>query len=142
MHLVNFFSEKKTFKVTEKKKIRLLVKEICKKEKIDLSFLNYIFCTDEYLLKINQKHLNHNFLTDIITFDFSESNNTAEGDLYISVERVEDNAKKYKVLFLEELIRVVIHGLLHLIGYKDGSEKEKKRMRSLENKYLSLYKNL
>ena len=127
MHLVNFFSEKKTFKVTEKKKIRLLVKEICKKENIDLSFLNYIFCTDEYLLKINQKHLNHNFLTDIITFDFSESNNTAEGDLYISVERVEDNAKKYKVLFSKELIRVVIHGLLHLIGYKDESEKEKKK---------------
>ena len=142
MYLVNFFSEKKTFKVAEKKKIRLLVKEICKKEKIDLSFLNYIFCTDKYLLEINQKHLNHNFLTDIITFDFSESNNTAEGDLYISVERVEDNAKKYKVLFSKELIRVVIHGLLHLIGYKDGSEKEKKRMRSLENKYLSLYKNL
>ena len=142
MHLVNFFSEKKTFKVTEKKKIRLLVKEICKKERISLSVLNNIFCTDKYLLKINQNHQNQNYLTDIKTFDFSESNNTAEGDLYISVERVEDNAKKYKVLFSKELIRVVIHGLLHLIGYKDGSEKEKKRMRSLENKYLSLYKNL
>ena len=142
MHLVNFFSEKKTFKITKKKKIRLLVKEICKVEGVDLSFLNYIFCTDKYLLEINRKHLNHNFLTDIITFDFSENNNTAEGDLYISVDRIEDNAKKYRVLFTKELIRVVIHGLLHLIGYKDGSEKEKKRMRSLENKYLSLYKNL
>ena len=142
MHLVNFFSEKKTFKITKKKKIRLLVKEICKVEGVDISFLNYIFCTDKYLLEINRKHLNHNFLTDIITFDFSENNNTAEGDLYISVDRIEDNAKKYRVLFTKELIRVVIHGLLHLIGYKDGSEKEKKRMRSLENKYLSLYKNL
>ena len=72
MHLVNFFSEKKTFKITKKKKIRLLVKEICKVEGVDLSFLNYIFCTDKYLLEINRKHLNHNFLTDIITFDFSE----------------------------------------------------------------------
>ena len=88
MHLVNFFSEKKAFNFTQKKKIRLLVKEICNKEGVDLSFLNYIFCTDKYLLEINQKYLNNNFLTDIVTFDFSESNNTAEGDLYISVDRV------------------------------------------------------
>ena len=142
MHLVNFFSEKKTFKITKKKKIRFLVKEICKKEGVRLSFINYIFCTDKYLLEINQKHLNHDYLTDIITFDFSERTNTAEGDLYISVERVEENAKQYNVFFISELIRVVIHGLLHLIGYKDESEKEKKRIRSLENKYLSLYKNL
>ena len=142
MHLVNFFSEKKSFQITKKKKIRLLVKEICKNEGYVLSFLNYIFCTDKYLLKINQKYLSNNNLTDIITFDFSEKKNTAEGDLYISVERVKENSKKYKVLFTKELIRVIIHGLLHLAGYNDGSEKEKKRMRSLENKYLSLYENL
>ena len=142
MHLVNFFSEKKSFQITKKKKIRLLVKEICKNEGYGLSFLNYIFCTDSYLLEINQKYLNHNKLTDIITFDFSEKKKTAEGDLYISVERVKENSKKYKVLFTKELIRVIIHGLLHLMGHNDGSEKEKKRMRSLENKYLYLYENL
>jgi|TARA_B100001063_G_C16522258_1_gene432237 rRNA maturation RNase YbeY len=142
MHLINFFSEKKTFKINNKKKLRLLFKEVCKQEKAVLSFVNCVFCSDEYLLKINKKHLEHNFLTDIITFDFSEKKNQIEGDLYISVDRVKDNAKKYKDTFLDETTRVVLHGLLHLIGYNDKTEKEKKRMRVLENKYVSLYKKL
>jgi rRNA maturation RNase YbeY len=142
MHLINFFSEKKTFKINNKKKLRLLFKEVCKQEKAVLSFVNCVFCSDEYLLKINKKHLEHNFLTDIITFDFSEKKNQIEGDLYISVDRVKDNAKKYKDTFLDEITRVVLHGLLHLIGYNDKTEKEKKRMRVLENKYVSLYKKL
>jgi|TARA_Y100000768_G_scaffold163975_3_gene122684 rRNA maturation RNase YbeY len=142
MHLINFFSEKKTFKINNKKKLRLLFKEVCKQEKAVLSFVNCVFCSDEYLLKINKKHLKHNFLTDIITFDFSEKKNQIEGDLYISVDRVKDNAKKYKDTFLDETTRVVLHGLLHLIGYNDKTEKEKKRMRVLENKYVSLYKKL
>jgi rRNA maturation RNase YbeY len=142
MHLINFFSEKKTFKINNKKKLRLLFKEVCKQEKAVLSFVNCIFCSDEYLHKINKKHLKHNFLTDIITFDFSEKKNQIEGDLYISVDRVKDNAKKYKDTFLDETTRVVLHGLLHLIGYNDKTEKEKKRMRVLENKYVSLYKKL
>jgi len=142
MHLINFFSEKKTFKINNKKKLRLLFKEVCKQEKAVLSFVNCVFCSDEYLLKINKKHLKHNFLTDIITFDFSEKKNQIEGDLYISVDRVKDNAKKYKDTFLDEITRVVLHGLLHLIGYNDKTEKEKKRMRVLENKYVSLYKKL
>jgi rRNA maturation RNase YbeY len=142
MHLINFFSEKKTFKINNKKKLRLLFKEVCKQEKAVLSFVNCVFCSDEYLHKINKKHLKHNFLTDIITFDFSEKKNQIEGDLYISVDRVKDNAKKYKDTFLDETTRVVLHGLLHLIGYNDKTEKEKKRMRVLENKYVSLYKKL
>ena len=142
MHLINFFSEKKTFKINNKKKLRLLFKEVCKQEKAVLSFVNCIFCSDEYLHKINKKHLKHNFLKDIINFDFSEKKNQIEGDLYISVDRVKDNAKKYKDTFLDETTRVVLHGLLHLIGYNDKTEKEKKRMRVLENKYVSLYKKL
>ena len=142
MHLINFFSEKKTFKINNKKKLRLLFKEVFKQEKAVLSFVNCVFCSDEYLHKINKKHLKHNFLTDIITFDFSEKKNQIEGDLYISVDRVKDNAKKYKDTFLDETTRVVLHGLLHLIGYNDKTEKEKKRMRVLENKYVSLYKKL
>ena len=142
MHLINFFSEKKTFVVDHKDKLRLLLKEVCKQENAQLSFINCVFCSDEYLLQINKKHLQHNFLTDIITFDFSEKKDQIEGDLYISVDRVKENAKKYGDTFKIETIRVVLHGLLHLIGYKDKSEKEKKRMRVLENKYVSLYKEL
>ena len=142
MHLINFFSEKKTFEVSQKDKLRLLLKEVCKQENAQLSFINCVFCSDEYLLQINKKHLKHNFLTDIITFDFSEKKDQIEGDLYISVDRVKENAKKYGDTFKTETIRVVLHGLLHLIGYKDKSEKEKKRMRVLENKYVSLYKKL
>ncbi len=142
MHLINFFSEKKTFEVSQKDKLRLLLKEVCKQENAQLSFINCVFCSDEYLLQINKKHLKHNFLTDIITFDFSEKKDQIEGDLYISVDRVKENAKKYGDTFKTETIRVVLHGLLHLIGYKDKSEKEKKRMRVLENKYVSLYMEL
>ena len=142
MHLINFFSEKKTFEVSQKDKLRLLLKEVCKQENAQLSFINCVFCSDEYLLQINKKHLKHNFLTDIITFDFSEKKDQIEGDLYISVDRVKENAKKYGDTFKIETIRVVLHGLLHLIGYKDKSEKEKKRMRVLENKYVSLYMEL
>jgi ssRNA-specific RNase YbeY (16S rRNA maturation enzyme) len=79
MHLINFFSEKKTFKINNKKKLRLLFKEVCKQEKAVLSFVNCVFCSDEYLLKINKKHLEHNFLTDIITFDFSEKKKPNRG---------------------------------------------------------------
>ena len=93
-------------------------------------------------IRDSKKHLKHNFLTDIITFDFSEKKDQIEGDLYISVDRVKENAKKYGDTFKTETIRVVLHGLLHLIGYKDKSEKEKKRMRVLENKYVSLYMEL
>lgn len=142
MHLINFFSEKKTFEVSQKDKLRLLLKEVCKQENAQLSFINCVFCSDEYLLQINKKHLKHNFLTDIITFDFSEKKDQIEGDLYISVDRVKENAKKYGDTFKTETIRVVLHGILHLIGYKDKSEKEKKRMRVLENKYVSLYMEL
>lgn len=142
MHLINFFSEKKTFEVDHKDKLRLLLKEVCKQENAQLSFVNCVFCSDEYLLQINKKHLKHNFLTDIITFDFSEKKDQIEGDLYISVDRVKENAKKYGDTFKIETVRVVLHGLLHLMGYKDKSEKEKKRMRVLENKYVSLYKEL
>ncbi len=142
MHLINFFSEEKTFKINNKKKLRILLKEVCELEKVKLSFINCVFCSDEYLLEINKKYLKHNFLTDIITFDHSDRKNHIEGDLYISVDRVKDNARTYKHTFLNEITRVVLHGLLHLMGYNDKTEKEKKRMRLLENKYVSLYKTL
>tara|TARA_Y100000746_G_scaffold43337_1_gene32758 strand:+ start:8582 stop:9010 length:429 start_codon:yes stop_codon:yes gene_type:complete len=139
MFLTNFFSEKKTFVFNNKNKIRRLIKKITLEEKKGLSFLNIIFCSDAYLLNINKKHLNHDYYTDVITFDYSEKNKNIEGDIYISVDRVKENATKYKENKSVELIRTIIHGVLHLSGYKDKTKKEKEIMTTKENKYLSLY---
>ena len=139
MFLTNFFSEKKSFVFNNKNKIRRLIKKITLEEKKGLSFLNIIFCSDAYLLNINKKHLNHDYYTDVITFDYSEKNKNIEGDIYISVDRVKENATKYKQNKSVELIRTIIHGVLHLSGYKDKTKKEKEIMTTKENKYLSLY---
>ena len=140
MYLTNFFSEKKDFKGYNKKRIRSLIKEISKLERKKLVFINCIFCSDSYLLEINKKYLQHNDYTDVITFDHKESTENIEGDIYISIDRVKENAKKYKENEEKELIRVITHGTLHLIGYKDKTKKEKDIMTQKENKYISLYK--
>jgi len=101
-----------------------------------LGDISIIFVSDSYLLEINQKYLNHDYYTDIITFDYCEMN-IISGDLFISVDRVQENADTYNVGFLTELHRVMIHGVLHLCGYKDKSDDEKRLMRELENKYLN-----
>jgi len=98
-----------------------------------------IFCSDEYLLEINKKHLNHDYYTDIITFDYCVEK-IVSGDLYISIDRVKENSKTFKQSFTNELTRVVIHGVLHLCGYNDKTEADQKRMRNLENKYLAINK--
>jgi len=99
--------------------------------------LNYIFCTDDYLLELNIKHLKHNTLTDIITFDYSLSK-LISGDIFISIDRVLENASTYNTSFEDELHRVMIHGILHLCGYKDKEEHDKVLMRNKEDNYLSL----
>lgn len=108
---------------------------------VDLGYpccdLSYVFVTDEELCEMNLKYLSHDTLTDIITFDFNEKNSLS-GEMYISVDRVNENALKFKVNPSEELRRVMIHGVLHLAGYGDKTKGEKIRMRKLENKYLSL----
>ena len=139
MFLTNFFSEKKSFTPPNKNKIRTTIKNICTQENKELGFINCVFCSDEYLLEVNKKHLKHHFYTDVITFDFSENKKTLEGDLYISVERVKENSKKYKVTFNSELVRTIVHGVLHLVGYKDKTKIEKETMLAKENKYVSLY---
>ena len=95
----------------------------------------FVFCTDEFLLAKNIKHLNHDFLTDVITFDYCDDNLIA-GDVLISAERVKENAKNFKVNFLNELQRVMVHGLLHLLGYNDKTEKDREMMRKKEDYYL------
>lgn len=99
--------------------------------------INYIFCNDDYLLNINQEYLKHDTYTDIVSFDYSDET-MLSGDIFISTERVQENATFFKTVFLDELHRVLIHGLLHFVGYKDKTDKQKLEMRKQEDYYLSL----
>ena len=137
--MVNFFYEDDFNLSLNKKEVRFWIKNVVKKENKKLSYLNFVFCTDSYLLGLNQKYLKHNSLTDVIAFDFSESKKTIEGDVYISVDRVKENAKKYSPSFKKELLRVLLHGVLHLIGYKDKTKEQKKIMASKENVFVSVF---
>tara|TARA_Y100000588_G_C13395137_1_gene560789 strand:+ start:35 stop:454 length:420 start_codon:yes stop_codon:yes gene_type:complete len=100
--------------------------------------IDYIFCSDDYLLELNKEYLNHDTFTDIITFDYRDGN-TISGDIFISTDRVEDNAKKYDVAFSNELKRVMSHGVLHLAGYGDKSNKEKRIMREKEEEKIKMF---
>lgn len=136
---IRFFYEEVEFKLNHPTKVRRWITESAKKEKRKVSEVNYIFCTDNYLLGLNQDYLNHKTLTDIITFDNSEGR-FIEGEIYISIERVSENAAKYKSKLVDELHRVMIHGILHLCGYKDKRPAEKTLMRKKEDACLSLRK--
>lgn len=125
------------FKLQEKTKLKQWIKTVAEKEKHKTGNINYVFCTDDELLEINIRHLNHKTLTDIITFDYTEGN-TIHSDIYISVERVCENARKFKVDFENELHRVMIHGILHLCGYKDKTKADADLMRKKENQALRL----
>ncbi len=111
--------------------------DFIKKKKSKTHSVCFIFCSDNYLQKLNVEFLNHKDLTDVISFNYSEKN-IIKGDVFISVERVRENAKNYDVKFKEELSRVIIHGILHLAGYNDKNPEEKKIMRKLENQFLKL----
>lgn len=111
-----------------------------KKEGREVETINYIFCDDEYLLQMNQQYLNHDTLTDIITFELSPKGQPVVSDIYISVERVRENAKHFMVSFSDELLRVVFHGALHLIGYKDKSSEQVQVMREKEDEFLMNYR--
>ncbi len=118
-------------------KIKEWVNRAIKKEGYRLGELSYIFCSDEHLLQINIEHLQHDFYTDIITFELNE-NKIIVGDVYISIDRVKDNAQQNNKTYSNELMRVIIHGALHLCGYKDKTKKEAALMREKEDYYLSL----
>ena len=138
MATINFFQEDVKFKLEDKTSIRKWISSTARSEGFELVSLNYIFCSDEYLLKINQKYLEHNSYTDIITFDNSSEQSRIESDIFISVDRLLENAKRLKVPFNDELHRVMIHGILHLVGYGDKTDLEKSLMREKEDAYLSL----
>jgi len=133
---IRFFSDGISFQPEGKRKISYWLKQVAAKEGKKTGHLLYIFVSDEIMLDINNKYLQHDDYTDIITFDNS-TGNTVSGEMYISIETVQSNAKVYQVDFRTELLRVIVHGLLHLCGYKDSSIAEQQEMRALEDKYLT-----
>ena len=137
---ITFSASVKT-KTPSKKKLKQWLTAIALAEEKRIKNLSYNFCSDEELLKINQSFLNHNTYTDIITFDYCEKNSIS-GEIYISTERVAENANKLSILFEEELLRVTAHGLLHLCGYKDKKPEHQKKMRSAENRAIKLFENI
>ena len=136
--MIRFFQEGISFKLKQPIKTARWIKSIINKEKFALKELNYIFCSDDFLLSINQGFLRHDYYTDIITFDHSSEKRTIEGDIYISVDRVRENAKEFNSSLDTELHRVMIHGVLHLLGYPDKTKAEKMAMRKKEEACLSL----
>ena len=123
----------------ERRRTKELLLRTARLEKKRIQELNYVFCSDEYLLEINRKYLNHNSLTDIITFDLSVPGDGVSSDIYISIDRVRENAATYATSFKQELLRVMIHGLLHLCGYKDKRKADQTLMREKEAFYLKMF---
>ena len=142
MGTVRFFNQDVHFKLPRPLKTKNWIKRVIDAEGLKLSNLNYIFCSDAYLLSINERYLNHKTLTDIITFDNKEAKDEIEGDVFVSIERVRDNAMKLTTGFDEELHRVLVHGVLHLCGYGDKSPRQKSAMRKREDAYLSLRREI
>ena len=137
MPAIQFFEEDITYTLKQKTAIRQWVTETITAEGYKLKELTYIFCSDSYLLQINQQYLNHDTYTDIITFDNSDIAKTIVGDIFISIDRIRENAQKFSHSEADELHRVLIHGALHLLGYKDKSQADKKKMTLKEDFYLN-----
>ncbi len=132
-----FFHYRDTQISFKKKEIKKLIAYLFQEEKVNLNRVDYIFCKDDFLVKINKEFLHHNILTDIITFNFSKKDLFIVGEIYISTDRVKENASKYKVSINDEFLRVVIHGALHLCGFNDKTKVDKNSMTRKENIYLS-----
>ena len=138
MPSVNFFEEDIRFDLKNKLKVKQWVKATIAAEGYKLQELNYIFCSDSYLLTINQQYLDHDTYTDIITFDNSEKPGMIEGDIFISIDRIRENAEQFATGEANELHRVIIHGALHLLGYTDKAAVAKKTMTGKEDQYLGM----
>ena len=136
--MIQFCTEDITFSLQEKLKHKAWLNEVAKQEGKKILELSYVFCSDEYLLQINQEYLNHDTLTDIVTFDNSEDPKKIEGDVFISIDRVKENGEKLGTSETE-LERVMVHGLLHLLGYKDKKKEDKALMTEKEDFYIKQY---
>lgn len=137
---IRFFSDGVSFQPESKRKISHWIKQVVTREGKKTGHLLYIFVSDKIILDINNKYLQHNDYTDIITFDNS-TGNTVSGEMYICIDVVQSNAEDYQVDFRNELLRVMIHGVLHLCGHKDTTTNEQQKIRALENQYLDDFIN-
>jgi len=143
MSMTIFFNKAdKNISLGNRVALKLFLEKQMKKEGIRIECLQYVFCSDKYLLEINKQFLNHDYYTDIISFDLSETKGALIGDIYISVDRVKENAKLVKTTQTNELLRVIFHGALHFCGYKDKKPADVKLMRSMEDKWLKAYLKL
>ncbi len=142
MEKIHFVGKSKFLNKAQRNTYRVLLDNLCQEHKYVISSLNYVFMSDDELLEINQQSLNHDDYTDIITFDLSDQEGIIDGEIYISKDRIHENAETYKTTFEEELTRVISHGLLHLMGYKDKSESDSKKMREAENKSIQMWKHM
>lgn len=138
MAAIHFFTEDLNYRIRDIRKIRAWITAAIIKEGGELENINFILTSDSFLHKINVAYLNHDTYTDIITFEYNERGEAILSDIYISIDRCRENAKSYKVGLKNEIHRILIHGVLHLLGYKDKSKEEKQLMTSKEDYYLSL----
>ena len=136
---ISFNKADKNTTLAKRSVLKAFIERSLKKEGLRIERLQYIFCSDKYLLGINKSYLQHDYYTDIISFDLSETKGKLIGEVYISIDRVKDNAKTHKTSLKEELLRVIFHGALHFCGYKDKKPSDIKKMRSQEDKWLKSY---
>ncbi len=141
MNQIYFHSEETPFKLSNQQVYVDWIFALIKHHQFACGELNLIFCSDEYLLEINRKHLSHDYYTDIITFNYVQKD-VLSGDVFISVDRVRENASLFSVSFADELARVMAHGVLHLVGYNDKNEKEQREMRKQEDKAIDMLNGL
>ena len=139
MQKVNFQKADSALTLTSKTELKAFIETLFKKEKTPLATINYIFCSDKYLLSINQQFLNHDYYTDIITFGLHDKGTPVVAEVYISTDRVKENAATHGVTYSNEMLRVLFHGALHLCGYKDKSKADTLTMRAKEDEYLKRY---
>ena len=137
---IHFFTEDLSYTLKKKTMLKAWIKSVIEEEGYALEELNFILCSDEYLLRINQQYLNHDTYTDVITFDNSEELKMIVGDIFISLERIQENAREFKHTVADELCRVMVHGTLHLLGYKDKGKAAKNLMTEKEDYYLASLK--
>ena len=133
------FHFQKNIDLKNRTALKVFLAKMARLHKKDIEDLSVVFCSDQYLLKINKLYLNHHYFTDIITFDYSERKGKLNGELFISIDRVKDNASEFGKTIKNELHRVIFHGVLHLLGFNDKKPSEKKKIRLQEDQWLSMY---
>ena len=133
-----FYSEDVNYLLLKKRNIRAWLRAVAQEEGRQTGEISYIFCSDDYLRNLNEQYLQATYFTDVITFDYCEDN-TVSGDIFISTDRVKENAKQFQQTFFSEMLRVILHGMLHLCGYKDKTKKEEAKMREMEDYYLQKF---